>query len=317
MCIGKKDNIRNKTGLDDITKQTRNIINRRFYGRAVYLLIIIFISTSLIGCSKDIKEPPPLKLRVSILPDESREKLLERYTPLFEYLSKEIGIPYELIFPKNYKESLELFHAKKVDLAYFGGYTFVKANISDNAVPLVMRDVDKKFTSYFIVKGDDPAQKLRDFKGRSFSFGSRLSTSGHLMPRYFLNKIGIVPEDFFSDVLYSGSHDITAYWVSDRKVELGVSNPFVINKMYTDGRLDNKEVRVLWETPPYPNYVWAVRPQINNALKTKLRKAFLSLSKTNRDHKKILEGVDAGGFVRTSVKDFSNLRRIIYKLKLL
>ena len=285
------------------------------YSRVVYFLIVVF----LVACSsnKENEETTLSRLRISIVPDESREKLIKRYTPLFEYLSSEIGIPYELIIPETYDELLELFHAKKIDLAHFGGFTFMKANISSGAVPLVMRDVDTRFTSYFLVKTDHPARKISDFKGKKFSFGSRLSTSGHLMPRHFLEEMGITPEVFFGDTRYSGKHDLTAFWVRDGEIDLGVANHAVINKMYKDGRLSKREVRVLWETPPYPDYVWALRSMNDKELLIKLRDAFLNLSKINKEHRRILEGVDAGCFLPAGINDFSKLYEVVDGLRLL
>ena len=314
--------IRNKVGLFDLAKQLGNVTKAcktLDYSRVGYFLIIVVMFTALIACTsnKEGGEIALSSLRIGILPDESREKLIERYTPLFEYLAVETGIPYELIIPENYDELLELFHAKKIDFAYFGGFTFVKAHIFDNAVPLVMRDVDTRFTSYFLVKGAHPAQNISDFKGKRFSFGSRLSTSGHLMPRYFLKELGIIPEVFFSDTRYSGKHDLTAYWVRDGIVDLGAVNHAVVNKMYKDGRLSEKDVRILWETPPYPDYVWALRPLNNKALRIKLRDAFLNLSKINKEHAKILEGVDADSFLPAGINDFSKLKKIINELQLL
>ena len=312
----------NKVGLLHLTNQHGNLTGAcktLGYSYVGYLLIIIVMFTALIACTskKEVGEIELSSLRIGILPDESRAKLIERYTPLFRYLAAETGIPYELIIPETYAELLELFHAKKIDLAYFGGFTFVKAHIFDNAVPLVMRDVDTRFTSYFLLKGDHPAQNISDLKGKRFSFGSRLSTSGHLMPRYFLKEMGIIPEVFFSNIRYSGKHDLTAYWVRDGLVDLGTANYAVVNKMYRDGRLSEKEVRILWETPPYPDYVWALRPLNNKALLINLRDAFLSLSKTNREHAKILEGVDADSFLPASINDFSKLEEVINELQLL
>ena len=253
-------------------------------------------------------------LRISILPDESKEKLLERYTPLFEYLSQEIGIPYQLVIPKDYDELLKLFHNKEIDLAYFGGFTFMKAHLADQAKPLVMRDVDIRFTSYFLTRADNPGQEIADFKGRTFAFGSGLSTSGHLMPRFFLREMGIEPESFFSEIRYSGKHDLTAYWVRDGKVDLGVANHAVIDQMYEDGRLNRQEIRVLYETPPYPDYVWALRPLNNETFRVKLRNAFLALSKIDAAQAKILAGVDAESFLPAGMNDFSKLHRVMSEL---
>ena len=281
-------------------------------------ICVILLALACLSCALD-RESDKVELstlRISILPDESKEKLLQRYTPLFEYLSRETGIPYELIIPKDYNELLGLFHDKKIDLAYFGGYTFMKAHQTDQAEPLVMRDVDTRFTSYFLVRSDNPRQEINDFAGRSFAFGSSLSTSGHLMPRFYLMEMGIEPESFFSEVSYSGKHDLTAYWVRDGKVDLGVANHAVIDLMYQDGRLNPKDVQILSKTPPYPDYVWALRPLNNNVFRIKLRDAFLNLSKMDPAQAKILAGVDAGSFLPAGINDFGKLEKVMNELNL-
>ena len=124
------------------------------------ILCVLLLSFICISCSAYIDEGKIelSTLRIGILPDEGKDKLVERYTPLFEYLSQEIGIPYQLVIPNDYDELLSLFHEKKVDLAYFGGFTLMKAHMEDDAEPLVMRDVNTRFTSYFLVRSDSPGQ---------------------------------------------------------------------------------------------------------------------------------------------------------------
>ncbi|MDH5524613.1 MAG: phosphate/phosphite/phosphonate ABC transporter substrate-binding protein [Desulfobulbaceae bacterium] len=281
------------------------------------LLLLVLMAFAICACSADSENQSPEEptlLRISILPDESKDKLLERYTPLCEYLSAELGIPYRLILVKTYDELLELFHRKEIDLAYFGGYTFIKAHLRDQAVPLVMRNVDTRFTSYFLTRTDNPRRSLTEFKGLIFTFGSDLSTSGHLMPRFFLKKMGIIPEKFFTKTLYSGKHDQTAYWIRDGQADLGVANNLVIDQMYKDGRLSRQDVRIIEETPPYPDYVWALRPLNNKAFEIKLRNAFLSLSKINEAQDQILKGVIAESFLPAGVNDFAKLMEIMNDL---
>ena len=279
--------------------------------KKIFCVLLLIVSCVACATDREGDKVTLATLRISILPDESTEKLLERYTPLFDYLSREIGIPYQLVIPKDYDELLQLFHNKEIDLAYFGGFTFMKAHLADKAEPLVMRDVDTRFTSYFLARADNPGQGLEDFAGRTFAFGSALSTSGHLMPRFFLAEMGIAPEGFFSEVRYSGKHDLTAYWVRDGKVDLGVANHAVIDQMYKDGRLNRQEVRVLYETRPYPDYVWALRPLHNETFRIKLRDAFLSLSRIDKTQAEILAGVDAGSFLPAGMNDFSKLKKVM------
>lgn len=273
------------------------------------ILICFFILS--ISCSDQNQNRKLDELRIGILPDEGREKLLQRYTLLFEYLSAQLGIPYKLVIPKDYQDLLDDFASGQIDLAYFGGFTFLKAHHQFGAVPLVMRDTDLRFTSYFLVRNNEPLQSIRDFKGKAFSFGSRLSTSGHLMPRYFLGTKGIIPEQFFSSVEYSGKHDITAYRVRDGKVDLGAANSKVIDGMFADGRIDKDSIRVIWETPPFADYVWALQPDVDKTIRMKITNAFLALSPDIPEQASILEKVDSGGFVPAAVSDFNELDKVM------
>jgi phosphonate transport system substrate-binding protein len=220
------------------------------------------------------------------------------------------------VIPKSYADLVRKFGQKKVDLAYFGGVTFVQANLFHKAVPLVMRDIDVNFTRYFIIAKNNPAKSIKDLKGKSFSFSSKLSTSGHLMPRYFLSKQKIIPEQYFSKILYSSSHDKTALWVEKGKVEVGAVNSLIVDKMLEGRQLNPEKIRVLWRTPPYPDYVWAIRSGVVSSMKRKILNAFLELSQDDVRHKKILEKVQTHGFLPASVSDFMELQKIIEEIKI-
>ncbi len=282
------------------------------------VLCIVAVSIYFIIQPKFHYEATPSVLRVGVLPDESVEALHQRYDPLLSHLSAETRLDFRLVPPSDYGELVRLFRDHEVDLAYFGGLTFVQAHIFHHAEPLVMRDVDTRFTSWFLVRDGDPAHGLADFKDKVFTFGSRLSTSGHLMPRYFMQtEKQIIPEEFFTEVSYSGAHDKTAYLVRDGTVDMGVANSEIIKTMLRDGRLKEKEVRVLWETPPYPDYVWAVHDHFNEDIKTQLRDAFLRLDADYAVHDKVLAGMGAGAFFPAGTSDFLPLKGVAKTLGLL
>ncbi len=291
-------------------KFAKNIVSytRQFFIVLVFLPLLIL---NLSACSKQDNQGRDTidVLRIGILPDENEETLLKRYTPFFEYISEKLNIPYALKIPDSYSELLFQFEQGNIDLAYFGGFTFIKAHRSAKAVPLVMRDIDINFTSYFISAPKSHLKKIKEFKGKSFSFGSNLSTSGHLMPRFYLKEQEISPESFFSKVVYSGSHDKTAYWVRDGIVDLGVSNSKVIDKMLLDGRLNHTDIHIIWETPPYPDYVWALQSDFSPAMQAKIRDIFLSLNPSDNFHALILSGMDTGGFLPASTEDFKVLEK--------
>ncbi len=269
------------------------------------------------SCSGSDTKQMPKVLRIAVLPDEDPQSLAKRFTPLFEHLSDGVDLPYEQIPADSYAHLLDLFHNGEIDLARFGGLTFIQADQRDEAFPLVMRDVDLQFTSYFLVRTDSPAERLDDCGGMSFTFGSELSTSGHLMPRYFMQEQGITPETFFSAVSFSGAHDRTAELVRSGEFDVGVANAHIINDMFDTGRLNREDVRVLWVTPPYADYVWAVRPETTPSLRQQLRDAFLELSPLAPEHAPILARLEAGGYQPASVADFVDLRQVAAALGLL
>lgn len=284
--------------------------------RAVMMYIPVVAVLLVAGCSPE-SDMPTATVRIGILPDESEAKLRERYDPLMGHLSESTGQTYELVIPKDYNQLLALFGEGRVDVAYFGGLTFVKAQKNHRAIALVMRDTDLKFRSYFLAPAENSSRAIADFKGLRFAFGSELSTSGHLMPRHHLSELGIDPERFFSEVRYSGAHDRTAFWVRDGEIDLGAANAKIIDGMFADGRLLPGEVKILSQTPSYPDYVWAARSGLSPALQDSIADAFLSLSPADQKHAEILERLDTGGFLPAQISDFSELIQIAQTMGLL
>jgi len=260
----------------------------------------------------------PDHLRVGVLPDETSVNLMHRYQPLMDYLTDKTSLTTTFIISENYEELARQFTDQEIDLAYFGGLTFVRAEHSGYADALVMRDIDTRFTSSFIVYKNAGYQSLEELQGKSLAFGSELSTSGHLMPRYFLqDEYGINSDTFFSSITYSGAHDNTVYLVQKGKVDVGVANTQIVQSMLSDGRLDTTKVDILWETPPYTDYVWAVQRRLNEGLKIKLRNAFLALSKETPEHYLILDSIAADSFLPASQLDFVLLKQVANDLGLL
>jgi phosphonate transport system substrate-binding protein len=204
-----------------------------------------------------------------------------------------------------------------LDLALFGGVTYVKAHRELGAVPLVLRDVDGRFSSVILVSASNTAETIEDLKNQSFAFGSPLSTSGHIMPRYFMQKENLIPETFFREVKYSGAHDKTAAWVREGKVAAGAANSDIVQNMFLDGRLSVDDVRVLWESPPYPDYVWAVHPSLDESVPIRIRDAFLLLSDGDPSHQKLLKHLGATHYLPAQHADFQPVEEIIFPAGLL
>lgn len=246
-------------------------------------------------------------LKVSAIPDEAPTELQRKFKPLGAYLEKELGMPVEFVPVSDYAAVVEGIAADRVDLAWLGGFTFVQTRLkTGNAIPLVQREQDEKFTSKFI--SADPAVKsLQDLKGKTFAFGSVSSTSGSLMPRFFMQQDGIVPEQFFSRVAFSGAHDATVAWVQAGKVDAGVLNASVWDKLVAAGKVDTTKVKVIATTPTYYDYNWTVRGTLDPELTAKIKAAFLALDPANPEHKAILDLQAASRFIETKPENYTGI----------
>jgi phosphonate transport system substrate-binding protein len=247
-------------------------------------------------------------LRVTAIPDESPTELARKAAPLMKYLEQRLGMKVEYTPVSDYAASVEALANKQVDLAWFGGFTFVQAQqrSGGKAIPLVQREEDTKFRSVFIT-ADPQIKSLADLKGRNFSFGSQSSTSGHLMPRSFLLGANIDPDRDFKRVAYSGAHDATVAAVASGKVDAGAVNISVWEKLVADKKVDPAKVRVFYTTPTYYDYNWTVHADMPAALREKIVKAFLDLDASTPQGKEILELQRATKFIPTSAANYKGI----------
>jgi phosphonate transport system substrate-binding protein len=250
-------------------------------------------------------------LRVSAIPDEAPTELQRKFKPLGEYLEKETGLKVQFTPVSDYAAVVEGLAAKKIDLAWLGGFTFVQAKLrtGGEAMPIVQRAEDEVFTSKFIVPADSPVKSLAELKGKTFAFGSPSSTSGHLMPRFFLLKDGIDPDKDFKNIAFSGAHDATVAFVASGKVDAGVLNASVMDKLIEKGDANAKRVKVIATTPPYFDYNWTVRPGLDPALREKISQAFLKLDRANPAQKELMDLQRASKYVPTTAANYDGIER--------
>lgn len=247
-------------------------------------------------------------LRVSAIPDEAPTELQRKFAPLGAYLEQETGLKVSFVPVTDYASVVEALATRKIDMAWLGGFTFVQARIrtQGSAVPLVQRAEDARFTSKFITANAD-IKDLADLKGRTFAFGSPSSTSGHLMPRYFLGQAGVNPDRDFRNVAFSGAHDATVAFVQSGKVDAGVLNTSVWDKLVEQNKVDTSRVRVFATTPSYFDYNWTVRGDLDPALQAKLSQAFLKLDPANPAHKEIMALQRASRFIPTRAENYRGI----------
>jgi len=248
-------------------------------------------------------------LRVSAIPDEAPTELQRKFKPLGDYLKQETGLDVQFVPVTDYAAVVEGLATNKLDLAWLGGFTYVQARLRTNGgvVPIAQRAEDAVFTSRFIVPVASPAKTLADLKGKTFAFGAPSSTSGSLMPRYFLLQAGIDPERDFKSVAFSGAHDATVAFVAAGRAEAGVLNASVMDKLLESKNPNAEKVRVLAVTPPYYDYNWTVRPGLDPAVTKKLTDAFLKLDASKPAMKEIMDLQRASKFIATQNSNYDGI----------
>lgn len=272
---------------------------RRALQRALFCALAVCPLSSLPALAADNV------LRVSAIPDEAPTELQRKFAPLGKYLEAQTGMKVVFTPVTDYATVVESLATRKIDLAWLGGFTFVQAKIRTNgtAIPIVQREEDARFTSKFIT-ANPQVKELADLKGKSFAFGAPSSTSGSLMPRFFLQQAGLNPEKDFKNVAFSGAHDATVAFVAAGRAEAGVLNASVWDKLVEEKKVDTSKVRVFATTPPYFDYNWTVRGDLDPALVKKLTQAFLQLDPAKPEHKEILALQRAAKFIPTEAKNY-------------
>ncbi|HEY1130338.1 MAG TPA: putative selenate ABC transporter substrate-binding protein [Roseateles sp.] len=249
-------------------------------------------------------------LRVTAIPDESPTELARKFAPLGQYLESRLGMKVEWTPVTDYAAAVETVVNRKIDLAWFGGFTFVQANVRSGGkiIPLVQREEDEKFRSVFITDAKSGIAKLEDLKGKTLSFGSQSSTSGHLMPRSFLLAAKINPDVDLKRVAFSGAHDATIAAVASGKVDAGALNISVWEKFVTEKKVDPTQVKVFYTTPPYYDYNWSVHADMPQALQDKIKAAFLALDPNTAQGKEILGLQRATKFIPSKPENYNGIR---------
>lgn len=234
------------------------------------LLLILTGIVCLTGCGGNSEEPVKPVLKYSAIPDQNSTELIQRFKPLTDHLAAELDVPVEYVPARDYQASVEMFRNGDIMLAWFGGLTGVQARAAvDGAQAIAQGLADPDYFSYFIAHqstglepGDSFPASVADY---SFTFGSESSTSGRLMPEFFIKEnTGKSPAEFFKQPFsFSGSHDKTCELVEAGQFQVGVVNYKVYDKRVANGDLDPEICRVIWKTPTYADYNFTAHPQLD------------------------------------------------------
>jgi len=243
-----------------------------------------------------------------MIPSTDPGKIVRDSEPLVKYLEKETGSRVELVVPTNYAAVVEAIANDRLDIAYLGGFTFVQASHRASLHPLVQRERDQNFHSVFIAQPGSGINSLADLKGHTFAFGDVNSTSGHLMPAYYMREANVDP-GVLAKALYTGGHDATALAVANGKVDAGAMDELVLGNMMKTGKITSDQVRVFYTTPAFFDYVWAARKGLDPKLGDAFAAAFLKLDASKPDGKLLLDLLNATKYVRAEDSSYDRLRQ--------
>ncbi len=203
------------------------------------------------------------------IPDQDESRLKERFGKVSEYLQNELGVEVRYIPVKSYAAAVTAFRNDQVQLAWFGGLSGVRARLAvEGSTAIAQGYEDPFFQTFFIANTKTGLTPSEDFPseiaGRTFTFGSKGSTSGRLMPEFYIReRLGKTPDEAFSRVGFSGDHSRTIALVQTGAFEVGAVNYKVWQKEVELGKVDPEKIRVIWKTPPYPDYQWTLRGDVD------------------------------------------------------
>ena len=263
-------------------------------------------------------------LYIGGIPDQDVSVLEARFKLLAEYLSDETGADVRYLPSHSYAALVTGWRNDEVQFAWYGGLTGVQARL---AVPgsdaVAQRVTDENFTSVFVAAPDSGISGFDDLRGRTFTFGSESSTSGHLMPRYFLSEAGIAPEQDFAGVAYSGSHDATWKQVEAGAVEAGALNANVWNTRVGDGDVDRSKVeRLLHHAGATSTTTGSSGPASTTSMATALPSASSmpsssSMPGTAGADREIMDAFQAERFIPTTNENYRPIETIARGLGLI
>ncbi len=256
------------------------------------------------------------------IPDQDETLLKTRFNRIADYLSGELGVEVRYVPVKSYAAAITAFRNDQVQLAWFGGLSGVRARLLVPGSEAIAQGYeDQFFQSYFIAHRDtglEANDTLTDaIRSLSFTFGSKGSTSGRLMPEFHLRQqFEQSPDQLFRRVGFSGDHSRTIALVQSGAYEIGAVNFKVWERELKAGNIDTDKVRVIWKTPAYPDYQWSVRGDVAErwgaGFQDRLQKALLEMKDPE-----LLNSFPRSRFVKASNADFQPVEDVARSIGLI
>lgn len=300
-----------------------NIKKLRFF---ILTIMLVALTIALAACNQETEkveaEPSQTEVpvfKIGAIPDQNASKLNRRFEELAAYIGEETGLEVQYVPSVDYAALVTGFERGEVQLGWFGGLTGVQArNVVEGSEAIAQRPRDEQFHSVFVAQKELGLQSLEDLEGLSFTFGSESSTSGHLMPRYFMMEAGLdAAQDLDGQPNFSGSHDKTWKLVESGAFEAGALNEAVWESAVADNKVDLEKIDVFYVTPAYFDYNWTVGnvdATYGEGTKAKVQAALLSFGDQHPD---IMELFSADSFITTENSNYEAIEAVAKELQII
>jgi phosphonate transport system substrate-binding protein len=267
-------------------------------------------------------------MSISAIPDQDPELLNRLYPDVAKRFTEATGVEVEYQPVTDYTAVVRAFEVGDVYLAWMGGLTGVQAaSRVEGAQAIAQRDIDPEFHSLFIANTSAGLEPFDDVEGlqaladHTLTFGSETSTSGRLMPQYFMQEGGFDQADLKGEPGFSGSHDATIEAVASGSFEVGALNEQVWKATKDAGEVDLSDVVVLYRTPAYYDYHWLARPDLDQQFGEGTTQAvtdlLLGLDPSNEEDAKILDLFGADSFIETKNSNYDQIKQVAQEQGLL
>jgi len=251
----------------------------------------------------------PKTLVFSAIPDQDQSQLKQRFGKVADYLSKKLGVPVKYVPVKSYSAAITAFRNNQIQLAWFGGLSGVRARLLVPGSQAIAQGVeDTQFKTYFIAHSSTGLKASDTFpaaiEGKTFTFGSKGSTSGRLMPEFYIRQhFNQSPKDIFKRVGFSGNHSRTIALVQTGSYQVGATNYKVWENELKAGKIDTSKVSVIWQTPSYPDYQWSIRGDVDKTwgkgFRARVQQAMIDMQDSA-----LLDAFPRSGFIKASNRDY-------------
>jgi phosphonate transport system substrate-binding protein len=251
----------------------------------------------------------PEVIRMGLIPTESATEITARWQPLLDHINKNLGVKVKAYNASDYAAIIEAMRFKKIEAAYFGPKSYVSAHERAGAEAVAREQAKDGSTGYhgiIITKKGSGLKTVSDIRGMTWAFNDPQSTSGYLVPMtFFLTELKTKPEDYFSKVMFSGSHEASMMAVKVGNVNAASTNDLDLQRAIESGHIKKDDFNIIWTSKIIPGSPICVRGDLPESFKKAFKQAVLSFNDSGA-----LDKLQLKGFVDTTDADYDSIRRM-------